>query len=72
MHTYYAKLYPNRKVYNIFNELGCDNVKIELIEEYFLENHDQLLQEEDRVIQRYIHDDRCLNTNRAWTYLEKR
>ena len=68
-HKSYAKAKPDTKIYKCFNEIGWENVKIVLIEEHYLENKEQLLREEDRAIQMYIHDPFCLNSNRAWTGL---
>ena len=62
--------HKNMKVYKYFNEVGWDNVKIILIEENYLENKQQLLREEDRVIQMYLHDKNCLNSFRAFLSLE--
>ena len=56
---------PNTKLYQHMNEIGRDNFKIILIEEHYLDNKEQLLREEDRVIQMYLHDENCLNSNRA-------
>ena len=64
-HKYNAKKQPDRKVYKYFNSIGWDKVKIVLIEEQFLDNKQQLLREEDRVIQMYIDDEKCLNSIRA-------
>ena len=55
----------NTKVYARFNKVGWENVKIVLIEEHYLENVEQLKREEDKVIQMFINDDKCLNMNRA-------
>ena len=40
-----------------------------MVEEHYLENKEQILREEDRVIQMYINDPMCLNSKRAWTGL---
>ena len=56
---------PDRKFYKYMNEIGRDKFKIILIEEHYLENKEQLLREEDRVIQMYLHDEKCLNSIRA-------
>jgi len=66
-----AKKNPERKVYKAFNELGWEHVKIILIEEHFLENRDQQLREESRVIQMHIHDEKCLNSIRPWVSQEE-
>ena len=56
---------PERKVYKCYNSLGWENVKITLIEEHFLDNKEQLLREENRVIEMYLNDEKCLNSKRA-------
>ena len=66
-----TKRRPNSGVYKYFNEIGVENLKIILIEEYQLENKSQLLREEDKVIQLYKNDDNCLNVNRAFTELNQ-
>ena len=63
--------YKNAKVYKYFNEIGWNNVKIVLIEEHYLDNKQQLLREEDRVIQMYLHDEKCLNSYRAFVTQEE-
>ena len=70
-HKYDARKHPEQKVYKYFNEIGFDNVKIILIEEHYLDNREQLIREEDKVIQMYIDDEKCLNSIRAFTGLSK-
>ena len=64
--------YNNRKVYKYFNSIGWEKVKIVLITENYLDNKEQLLREEDNIIQMYIHDEKCLNCNRAFTTTEEK
>lgn len=66
-----AKKHPEQKNYKYFNEIGFDNVKIVLIEEHYLENREQLIREEDKVIQMYLHDEKCLNSIRAFVTPEE-
>ena len=56
---------PDRLLYKHFNKIGWESIKIILIEEHTLENKDQQMREEDKIIQQYINDDKCLNSNRA-------
>ena len=70
-HKSSSKQYPKTKVYNVFNEIGWENVKIVLIEEHYLENREQQLREEDKIIQMYIHDEKCLNSVRPWVSIEE-
>ena len=60
---------PDRKLYSFFSSVGWENVVILLIEEHKLENREQQLREEDKVIQKYINDPNCLNSMRAFTGL---
>ena len=53
------------KVYTHFNYVGWENVKVVLVEEHCLDNIEQLRREEDKVIQMFMNDEKCLNTNRA-------
>ena len=71
-HKCKAKHTPDRKVYKYFTEVGWDNVKIVLMEEHFLDNREQQLREEDRAIQIYIDDEKCLNSLRPWISLEEK
>ena len=50
------------KVYNHFNKIGWENVKIELIEEVQINNRNELLLKESEYINKYINNDKCLNT----------
>ena len=70
-HKQNAKQRPEQKAYKYFNSIGWDNVKIVLIEEHYLDNKQQLLREEDKVIQMYIHDEKCLNSYRAFVAPEE-
>jgi len=70
-HKYLARERPDTKVYKYLNEIGWDNVKIILINEYCLENKQQLLREEDKEIQKYINDENCLNSQRSFTGLDR-
>jgi len=71
VHRNKAKIYPERKVYKAFGELGFENVKIVLMEEHYLENREQQLREESRVIQMYIHVEKCLSSYRPWVSKEE-
>ena len=65
-----VKNYLNRKVYVYFNSIGWENVKIILIQEHNLENRQQLLREEDKIIQMNLENEKCLNTRRPFYGLE--
>ena len=65
-HKHVAIRQPETKVYKCFNSIGWNNVKIILMEEHYLENRDQQLREENRVIMMYLHEDKCLNSIRPW------
>ena len=69
-HKVMSKIEKNRKVYSYFNSIGWENVKIILIQEFNLENRHQLLREEDKVIQIYLQDQKCLNVKRPFYGLE--
>lgn len=47
-HKSHAKKYPNIKVYKHLNEIGWDNVRIELVAYFKCENNDELITEEYR------------------------
>ena len=64
-HRAKAKHFTHRKIYNHFNELGFENVKIVLIEKVSVKNLDELLQVENYHIRSHINDEHCLNCNRA-------
>ena len=59
----------NRPLYKHFLKIGWDDAKILLLEEHKLENRNQQLKEEDRVIQMYKNDEKCLNCLRCYTGL---
>ena len=54
------------KVYKHINSIGFNNVKIVLINEFYLENKDQLRREENNYIEMYKHDPNCLNSVRSF------
>ena len=59
----------SRKVYNYFNEIGFDNIKIILIKEVNVDNRNQLLKAENDIIEECLKDEKCLNSIRSWTGL---
>ena len=65
-HKSKSKTDVERKVYKYFNSIYWENVDIVLMEEHRLENREQLLKEEDRVICMYKQDEKCLNSFRAF------
>ena len=50
------------KVYTYYNKIGWNNVKIELIEEIRIDNRNNLLLKESEYINKFIKNDKCLNT----------
>jgi hypothetical protein len=71
-HKKRSKIDINRNVYSHINIIGWDKVKIILISEHNLENREQLLREEDRLIKEYKDDEYCLNVRRSFTGLNKK
>ena len=67
-----SKTQSERKVYKHFNNIGWSHVKIILINEYYLDNKDQLLREEDNYIQMNKNDKCCLNSSRAFLSEEEK
>ncbi len=64
-HKRSSKIEINRNVYSHINSIGWDKVRIVLISEHYLENREQLLREEDRLIKENKDDPFCLNAFRA-------
>lgn len=64
-HKRKAKVDTEQPVYKYINNLGWDNAKIELIENYSCTSKDELTKHEDKFIQQFINDILCLNTRRA-------
>ena len=71
-HKHTATRHPERKVYKYFNNYGWDNVKIILIEEHYLDNKEQLLREENKIIEMYLQDEKCLNSVRPIVSIEEK
>ena len=55
----------NSKKYLYFNSIGWEIVKLILIDEFNFDKKIQLLKEEDKLIQQYINDPKCLNAMRS-------
>ena len=53
------------KAYNHLRKVGLENLKIILLNEFYLENKDQLLREENNYIEMYKNDTNCLNSRFA-------
>ena len=72
-HKVVSKKEQNRKIYSIFtHERFCKgDIKIVLVEEFKLENKEQLLREEDKYIKISIDDPFCLNSQHAVLNYEK-
>ena len=54
--------YKTTRVYRHLNEIGLPNIKLISISEFYLDNKDQLLREENNYIEMYKNDPNCLNT----------
>ena len=61
-----SKKFTERKIYKYFNSIGWENVKIILIQEFNLQNKQQLLREEDKMIQLHLNNENCLNVIRPF------
>ena len=55
------------KLYAYFNEQTFDDFKIVLVEEFNLQNKQQLLREENKYIEEHREDPLCINTRRAYS-----
>ena len=55
----------NCKLYKYFNEHGWDIANIELFSKHQFETKKQLLEEENKYIEKYLNDPKCLNCVRA-------
>ena len=59
-------------VYNIFNKIGWDNIKIEALTEISYNKKQELLQLEQQYISSCINDEKCLNSMNSWCALDKK
>ena len=59
------KYYKHMKLYSHAEQVGWDNANIILVSEHTLQNKEQLLREEDKIIQQYFNNLLCLNAYRA-------
>jgi hypothetical protein len=64
-HKQDSKRHPERKVYEHINEIGWDNVKIQLIEEFPCNNRKELCNKENEYIASMRGDVHCLNIKLA-------
>ena len=73
-HKKNAKKEKNKdtRVYEHLNKIGFENVKIILINEFVLENGEQLRREENNYIEMYKNDPNCLNSIRAFRSIEEK
>ena len=73
VHKQFALKKPDRKVYKIFTyKRFLDNeIKIVLVEEFELNNKEQLYKEENKYIENHIDDPFCLNANYAIFNLQR-
>ena len=56
----------NNKLYGHLNKIGFENIKIILINEFYLDNKEQLLREENNYIEMYKNDPNCLNSRLSY------
>lgn len=70
-HKYYAKSFPNRKVYNHINN-EWDKVKIILVEEFVCDNRQQIRNKENEYLKKEIDNPLCLNLLLACAGAENR
>ena len=70
-HKTIAKKDTERKVYNVFNELGWNNIDIIFEKEFNVQNKEQLNREEYNYIKASINDPLCLNSHVTGTGLEQ-
>lgn len=64
-HKSMSKRFPQRHMYNHFNQLGWDEVKIVLVSNAPCSSREELLKLEDDVIQQHLNNEMCLNVLRA-------
>lgn len=57
--------FPDRCVYKHINEIGWENVRLDIVEEYPCNTREELHQKEDECIKESLHDMYCLNYKRA-------
>ena len=65
-HKQDSKKLPELKSYKYFKSVNWEYVEIILIQEFNLENKDQLRREEVKVMQKYLNSPLCPNSNRAF------
>jgi group I intron endonuclease len=70
-HKKTSKNHPNRPLYALANQLGWDQARIVLVEEFPCENNDQLCRREQQHIEE-LRSDSCLNINSAWRSPEEK
>lgn len=73
-HKFHSKQFPEKKLYKHINNIGWDNVEIELVEEFSCSSKKELNEREDYYIQtaKDVNDIFCLNLNRAYTTKEEK
>ena len=57
--------YPDRCVYKHINEIGWDHVQLQIVEACPCDTKEELKLKEDEMIKDSLHDEYCLNYNRA-------
>jgi len=73
-HKFHSKQFPEKKLYKHINNIGWDNVEIELVEEFSCSSKKELNKREDYYIQaaKNMNDVFCLNLNRAYVTKEEK
>ena len=72
VHKAHSKLFPERKVYKTINEIGWDNIQIELIEQFECETNAELVARETFYIDQELNNSNCLNMKRSYQTDEER
>lgn len=67
----HVKCFAKSKVYRYFDKIGWENVDMILVEDNLnVKNDEQLRMRENFYIEKYLHDEKCLNTRRAYSTYE--
>lgn len=64
--------FPDRLVYKHINEIGWDNVQLQVVETYPCDTKEELRLKEDEMIKCSLNDEYCLNYQRASVSAEER
>jgi hypothetical protein len=67
-----SKKFPDRQLYKHINEIGWDNVELQIVEAYPCDTKEELKVKEDEMIKCSLQDEYCLNHIRAAVSTEER